>query len=69
MFNNKDIKTLSSCISNYIELANTQKANLTIGNMDCSSLIEFYDNSIADCYIVQKKLNSLLLQETNTNKR
>lgn len=69
MFNNKDVQTIHKCVSNFIELMNTQKANLTIGNMDCASLIESYDTQINDCYIVQKKLNGLFLQETNTNKR
>lgn len=68
MFNNKDIQTLHKSVSNYIEILNTQKANLTIGNMDCSALIETYDNQINDSYIVQKKLNGLFLQETNLKK-
>lgn len=69
MFSNKNIQTLHKCVANHIELINTQKANLTIGNMDCASLIEKYDNEVNECYIVQKKLNGLYLQETNPKKK
>ena len=62
MFNNRDAKLMSNCISNYIELANTQKDALTVGSPDCAELIEYYDNQINDCYILQKKVNGLLLE-------
>jgi hypothetical protein len=62
MFNDADVKLMSSCIANYIELATNQKDNLTIGSPDCSTLIEFYDNQIQASYILQKKVNSLLIE-------
>lgn len=67
MFNNKDVKLMSSCIANYIELANTQKDSLTVGSKDCTTLIDFYDRQINDCYILQKKVNGLLLETLKTN--
>lgn len=69
MFNNNDVKLMSNCISNYIELANTQKDALTVGSTDCTTLIEFYDKQITNCYILQKKVNSLMLETLKTEKR
>lgn len=68
MFNNADVKLMSNCIANYIELANTQKDALTVGSLDCTTLIEFYDRQITDCYILQSKVNGLLLETLNTKK-
>lgn len=61
-FTTNEIKLMSSCINNYIELANTQKGSLTVGDKQCATLIEFYDKQVNDCYDLQKKVNSLMLQ-------
>lgn len=68
IFNNSDVKLMSNCIANYIELANTQKDALTVGSPDCTTLIEFYDQQITDCYILQSKVNGLMLETLNTGK-
>lgn len=62
MFNSKDVKLMSSCINNYIELANTQKSALTVGSNANPVLVDFYEQQVNDCFILQKKVNALLIQ-------
>lgn len=60
-FTNKDIQLINCCVSNYIETANSQIDNLTVGTDDCATLLDFYQNRVTQCYDLQKKLNALLL--------
>lgn len=60
MFTDNDIKTISSCVSNYVEQANNQIANLTVGDKDFNTLYSFLESKINDCYEVQKKLNAIV---------
>jgi len=62
MFNNTDVKLMSSCITAYKAQVREQKEALTIGTEDCTKLMEFYDNRMVDCDILQSKVNGLLLE-------
>ena len=63
MFSQHEIQTLNSCISTYIELANTQKYNITLGTKDCVLLNDIYESKINDCYAIQLKLNELIVAD------
>lgn len=65
MFTDNDIKTLSGCVSNYVEQANNQIANLTVGDKDFNTIYAFLESRINDCYSVQKKLNAIVFIDGN----
>jgi hypothetical protein len=59
MLTEHEINVIQGCISNYISTAQQQKNSLTIGVQQCSTLNDFFDAKIKDCYNVLEKLNHL----------
>ena len=63
MLNTNDLETIHACVSNYISVAESQRDSLTVGDKNCSPLLEFYTTKINSCYEVLNKINAFTVIE------